>query len=235
MKSKLNSVWDYPAGSNMSTSTWKFELETEKAHLWAQIGVVFLLIELALWTVGSVQKIFSLVALVVIFGLTIANRHSPRELGIGSEGFWRATIAIPIAFLVAGGFLAVGAWAGTLRVLFGHGSVALHALGYAVWSIEQEFILNSFFYMLLERLLGNTHRTAFLAALLFSFAHIPNPILVPATLLGGWLFVEGFRRWRNIYPLGIAHAALGLSLAVTVPDPWMHHMRVGLSFFRFHI
>ena len=70
--------------------------------------------------------------------------------------------------------------------------------------------------------------------MLFSFVHIPNPVLVPATLIGGMFFVEAFRRWRNIYPLGIAHAALGLSLAIAVPDSWMHHMRVGLSFLRFH-
>jgi len=140
-----------------------------------------------------------------------------------------------IALLVAGGFLVLGAWAGTLRSLFGAGSVYLHAFGYGIWSLEQEFILNSFFYLLLEKLLGNNHRTALCAALLFSFAHIPNPILVPATLVGGMLFVEAFRKWRNIYPLGFAHAMLGLSLALTVSDSWMHHMRVGLSFLRFHM
>jgi hypothetical protein len=219
----------------MSTSTWNIEVDSQRFFLWAEIAIAFLLIESALWSTGPAQKMFSLVGMVAILGFTVANRSSLRELGLGRTGFWRAMVVVPIALLVASGFVALGAWAGTLRSLFGAGSVYLHAFGYGIWSLEQEFILNSFFYLLLEKLLGNNHRTALCAALLFSFAHIPNPILVPATLVGGLLFVEAFRRWRNIFPLGLAHAALGLSLALTTPDSWMHHMRVGLSFLRFHI
>lgn len=219
----------------MSTSTWNVEVDTQRFFLWAQIVIAFLLIESALWTVGETQKTFSFAGMVAILAFTIANRSSLRELGLGRSGFRGAMVVVPIALLAAAGFMALGAWAGTLRSLFGVGSVYLHAFGYGIWSLEQEFILNSFFYVLLEKLLGNSHRTALCAALLFSFAHIPNPILVPATLVGGMLFVEAFRRWRNIYPLGIAHALLGLSLALTVSDSWMHHMRVGLSFLRFHI
>jgi Type II CAAX prenyl endopeptidase Rce1-like len=219
----------------MSTSTWNVEVDSQRFFLWAQIVVAFLLIESALWSVGPTQKMFSLCGMVAILGFTVVNRSSLRELGLGRTGFWGSMTTVPIALLVAIGFIGLGAWAGTLRSLFGAGSVYLHAFGYGIWSLEQEFILNSFFYLLLEKLLGNNHRTALCAALLFSFAHIPNPILVPATLVGGMLFIEAFRRWRNIYPLGLAHAALGLSLALTMPDSWMHHMRVGLSFLRFHM
>jgi hypothetical protein len=31
------------------------------------------------------------------------------------------------------------------------------------------------------------------------------------------------------------HAALGLSLAATLPDSLIHHLRVGIGYFRFHI
>jgi Type II CAAX prenyl endopeptidase Rce1-like len=219
----------------MSTSTWNVEVDSQRFFLWAQIIIAFLLIESALWTVGETQKTFSFAGMIAILAFTVANRSSLRELGLGLTGFKGSMIVVPIALLVASGFLVLGAWAGTLRSLFGAGSVYLHAFGYGIWSLEQEFILNSFFYLLLEKLLGNNHRTALCAALLFSFAHIPNPILVPATLVGGMLFVEAFRKWRNIYPLGLAHAVLGLSLALTVSDSWMHHMRVGLSFLRFHM
>jgi len=219
----------------MSTSTWNIEVESQRFFLWAQVVIAFLLIEAALWTTGPTQKMFSLIGMLTIIAFTVVNRNSLKELGLGITGFWGAMTVVPIALLVAVGFMLLGLWAGTLRSLFGEGSVYLHAFGYGIWSLEQQFILNSFFYVLLERLLGNSHRAALCAAVLFSFAHIPNPILVPATLVGGMLFVEAFRRWRNIYPLGIAHAFLGLSLAITVSDSWMHHMRVGLSFLRFHI
>jgi hypothetical protein len=219
----------------MSTSTWNLQVEGQRFLLWAQVVIAFLLIEAALWTVGPTQKMFSLIGMLTIIAFTVTNRNSLKELGLGITGFRGAMTVVPIALLVAGGFIGLGLWASTLRSLFGQGSLYFHAFGYGIWSLEQQFILNSFFYVLLERLLGNNHRTALCAALLFSFAHIPNPILVPATLVGGMLFVEAFRRWRNIYPLGIAHAILGLSLAITVSDSWMHHMRVGLSFLRFHI
>jgi hypothetical protein len=219
----------------MSTSTWNVEVDSHRFFLWAQVVIAFLLIESALWSTGPTQKMFSFVGMLAILAFTVANRSSLRELGLGRTGFWSAMAVLPVAVVVAGGFIVLGAWAGTLRSLFGAGSVYLHAFGYGIWSLEQEFILNSFFYLILERLLGNSNRTALYAALLFSFAHIPNPILVPATLVGGLLFVEAFRRWRNIYPLGVAHALLGLSLALTVSDSWMHHMRVGLSFLRFHV
>jgi hypothetical protein len=219
----------------MSTSTWNLEVDSRRVFLWAEVAIAFLLIESALWSVGPTQKVFSFAGMVAILGFTVANRSSLRELGLGMTGFWRSLVVVPIAIVVASGFVTLGAWAGTLRSLFGAGSVYVHAFGYGIWSLEQEFILNSFFYLVLEKLLGNSNRTALCAALLFSFAHIPNPILVPATLAGGLLFVQAFRRWRNIYPLGLAHAALGLSLALSTPDSWMHHMRVGLSFLRFHI
>jgi hypothetical protein len=57
---------------------------------------------------------------------------------------------------------------------------------------------------------------------------------MPATFIGGLFFVELFRRFRNIYPLAVAHAMLGLTLAITIPDDWLRHMRVGLGFFHFH-
>lgn len=220
----------------MSSRTWNGSIETaNRVFLWAQVALVFILIECALWSAGAAQKTFSLIAMLAIIAFTLLDGSNLKELGLGKSGFRPALVVIPLAALMAGSFVAIGAWAGTLRILFGTGSIALHAFGYGVWSLEQEFILNSFFYLLLERLLGNSHRTAVLAAALFSFAHIPNPVLVPATLVGGMLFIEAFRRWRNIYPLGAAHAMLGLALAITAPDAWMHHMRVGLSFLRFHI
>ena len=138
----------------MSTSTWNFEIESQRFFLWLQIVIVFLLIECALWSTGPMQKRFSLIAMVAIVGFTILNRSSFRELGLGRTGFWSAMVVVPIALLVATSFVVLGVWAGTARGLFGPGSVYLHAFGYGIWSLEQEFILNSFFYLLLEKLLG---------------------------------------------------------------------------------
>jgi membrane protease YdiL (CAAX protease family) len=85
----------------------------------------------------------------------------------------------------------------------------------------------------LESLLGS-RRAVLAAAGLFAVAHIPSPLLTLLSLLGGILFCELFRRFRNLYPLGLIHGALGLTIAASLPDRWLHHMRVGLGFLRFH-
>ena len=69
-----------------------------------------------------------------------------------------------------------------------------------------------------------------MAATLFSAAHLPSPILTTFTLVGGLFFCEMFRRYRSIYPIGIVHAVLGLTIAVTMPDSLLHNMRVGIGY-----
>ena len=100
---------------------------------------------------------------------------------------------------------------------------------YAVWALLQEFILQSFFYVRLESLLGG-RRAVWAAALLFAATHVPSPLLTLLSFGGGLLFCEMFRRYRNILPLGLIHAALGLTIAACFPDSLLHHMRVGVGY-----
>jgi membrane protease YdiL (CAAX protease family) len=100
---------------------------------------------------------------------------------------------------------------------------------YAIWAMQQEFILQSYFYLRLESLLGS-RRGVLGAALLFSVAHLPSPVLTLLSFIGGLLFCEMFRRYRNIFPLGLVHAVLGLTIAASLPDSLLHHMRVGLGY-----
>ena len=107
-------------------------------------------------------------------------------------------------------------------------------LAYSVWALAQQFLLQAFFYRRVEVLAGNGLRAVAVTAILFAAAHIPNPLLVPVTLLGGLASCELFRRHRNLYPLAVAHALIGLALAVSVPDSIQRHMRVGLGYLHYH-
>jgi membrane protease YdiL (CAAX protease family) len=121
------------------------------------------------------------------------------------------------------------------------GGSAIHNLGpaqrvpweriwkYGLWALEQQFILQSFFYVRLESLLGR-RRALWAAALLFCLAHLPSPVLTLMSFIGGLLFCEMFRRYRNIFPLGLVHAALGFTIAASLPDSLLHHMRVGIGY-----
>jgi len=77
---------------------------------------------------------------------------------------------------------------------------------------------------------GRATWAATAAAGLFAFAHLPSPILMLITLvfgLGACLF---FVRYRNLSPLIVAHAVLGIAIAITVPAQIDHDMSVGLEY-----
>lgn len=224
------------AAANFGPSVSGTYTETQhmkRAWLWAQLAIAYGLLEAALWTRAGTQQIFALATAAWIVGVTIANRRSLRQLGLGTSGFGGALIAVPIAAAAAALILLIGWEAGTLRVLYGPRTPLWHAIGYLVWALEQQFILQSFFFVTLEELLNDSTKALLGATFLFCAAHIPNPVLMATTLVAALFFVSIFRRYRNIYPLGLAHAILGLSLAVTVPDNVIRHMRVGISYLHF--
>ncbi|MGB9233586.1 MAG: CPBP family glutamic-type intramembrane protease [Terriglobales bacterium] len=104
--------------------------------------------------------------------------------------------------------------------------------GYVIWALLQEFLLQSFFFARCEELFGSS-AAVWAAATLFAAAHLPSPILTTFALFGGLFFCEMFRRYRSIYPLAIIHAALGLTVAITMPDSLMHHMRAGIGYLQY--
>jgi len=199
-----------------------------------QIVVVLAMIEGALWSQGRTQVRWYVAGLVAVVLSILVSHPQIRALGIGLEGMRGAAWVIPLAAVLCSIFILISVYLGTFSLLYGRQPVYWHSIFYAIWALEQQFILNSLFYKRFEHLLGNTTQAVVVTALLFSLVHLPNPVLVPATFIGGLLFVEAFRRWRNIYPLAIAHAIFGLTLAMTFPDHWIRHMRVGISFLHFH-
>jgi len=137
----------------------------------------------------------------------------------------------------AGLILAATLW--SFAALTGADAAPTHAMPlrttwqYAVWAFLQQFMLQSFFFVRLESLLGS-QRAVLATTILFAAAHIPNPILTIGSALAGFFFCEMFRRYRNIFPLGLVHVILGLAMAASVSDALLHHMRVGIGFVQFH-
>jgi hypothetical protein len=196
-----------------------------------QVGLVFISIMIAVWTPrGLVNTSFSLLAALCVLWFSAGGRYSWRELG-----FFRPR-AGAVAMLSAGTLMALTiVVAGWLVRGFGPAQPVPweRTWKYALWALEQEFILQSFFYLRLESLL-DSRRAVWGAALLFCVAHLPSPVLTGMSLIGGLLFCEMFRRYRNIFPLGLVHGALGLTIAASLPDRWLHHMRVGLGYLTYH-
>jgi len=104
---------------------------------------------------------------------------------------------------------------------------------YALWAGVQQFLLQCFFLSRLLRLLPNATVAAAAAAAIFALAHLPSPILTSVTLIWGFAACMLFLRYRNLYSLAAAHAILGITIAITVPGPVDHNMRVGLGYLRY--
>jgi membrane protease YdiL (CAAX protease family) len=194
---------------------------------WLQVGLVFTLIVAAVWThPGRVNAGVILSAALCTLWFTARGGYSVRELGLARP------VSGAILMLVCGAALAIALLAvGSALKSLGpsHPVPWNRAWQYAIWALAQEFILQSFFYVRLDSLLGG-RRAVWAAAFLFAATHIPSPLLTLLSFGGGLLFCEMFRRYRNIFPLGLVHAALGLTIAASLPDSLLHHMRVGVGY-----
>jgi hypothetical protein len=93
-----------------------------------------------------------------------------------------------------------------------------HVAGYVLWTLYQQFLLNDLFMPRLTRLLSSENAAVDLSAVLFAAAHLPNLPLTAATLVWGAISCALFRRYRDLYALGLAQGLLGLCVAVCVSD-----------------
>ena len=192
-----------------------------------QVGLVFALIMVAVWTPpGRINTVSNLFAALCILWFTVRGRYSVRELGLAQPGSGAVVTVMCGAFLM----VAIVVIGSAIQNLGPAQRVPWERVWkYALWALEQQFILQSFFYVRMESLLGS-RRAVWGSPLLFSAAHLPSPVLSFMSFIGGLLFCEMFRRYRNIFPLGFVHAALGLTIAASLPDSLLHHMRVGIGY-----
>jgi membrane protease YdiL (CAAX protease family) len=203
------------------------------AHLrdWLEITSAYGLILSVIWTPMPIQRILFWIAFGWIVFVTVLRNESFSALGLGKTGFLQSLWIVVAALVLAGIAAWVAVQAGTLHPLFGRKvPLGLRICVYALWAFLQEFILQAYVLLRLLRSLPNRRTAIALAAVLFAAAHLPNPLLTVLTLLWGCISCTLYLRYRSLYALSIAHAILGLSIAITVPDSIHRHMRVGLGY-----
>jgi membrane protease YdiL (CAAX protease family) len=184
-----------------------------------------------IWSPEHAQAILSPIALVLTLFVVLARGKSRDELGLGTRGLVRSLWILPAAvgLTLLGVFIA--GKIGTLHPLY-HAD-ARHVAGYVLWTVYQQFLLQDYFLERLLRLVASEPAAVTLAGILFSAAHLPSPLLTAATLVWGIVSCLLFRRYRNLWMLGLAQGLLGLCFAVCVPDALHHHLRVGLGYLRY--
>jgi membrane protease YdiL (CAAX protease family) len=185
-----------------------------------------------IWSPEQVQAILSPVALVVTLFVVLVRRPSRDEIGFGTRGLVRSLWILPAAAALGLTSVFVASKFGTLHPLY-KASVG-HVGGYVLWTLYQQFLLQDYFLDRLLRLIASESAAVFLAGVLFAAAHWPNLVLVAATLVWGMVSCVLFRRYRNLWMIGLAQGLLGLCIAVCVPDALQHHLRVGLGYLTYH-
>lgn len=153
-----------------------------------------------------------------------------KAMGISVTGFRRSIWVVGVAVFMAAAATLLASDLHTLHRPHGLMQWVLAFGGYTVWALAQQFLLQGYFLLRLVRILPSATWAAVTAASVFALAHLPNPILAPVTLIWGLTACLIFLKSRNIWPLAIAHAIFGICLAITIPGPVLHNMRVGLGY-----
>lgn len=128
--------------------------------IWLQIAFAYGLLEAALWTSpGRLDLIWMILTATFILLTAFRGPYSAREMGVTLPS-GKATVWIVGAGLI----LAATLW--SFAALTGADAAPTHAMPlrttwqYAVWAFLQQFMLQSFFFVRLESLLGSPARGA---------------------------------------------------------------------------
>jgi membrane protease YdiL (CAAX protease family) len=217
---------------NVRLRALEVPLAYRRYFTWFQLIVAYVFVECALWSSRlAFRNTWAFVAAITVLVFMLVDRPSLQQMGLSLPTTFGASLVLTVSFATPVFLLFAVRWAGGQIPATTWPSLHL-TWQYLVWALIQEFMLQSFFFTRCEELFGSS-AAVWVAATLFAAAHLPSPILTTFTLIGGLFFCEMFRRYRSIYPLGIAHAVLGLTLAVTMPDSLLHHMRVGIGYLRY--
>jgi hypothetical protein len=196
-----------------------------------ELVVAYALILLVIWSPRLLQRWFYGVAIIWILVTVSGSFREWNTMGFRAAGFLRSLWVLCAALLAAGIAVAFASRLGTLRLP--SAGLLLGFAGYGIWAFVQQFLLQDFFLRRLLRLVHGKAAAVTLAVGMFALAHLPNPILTPAALLWGLISCVVFLRYRNLYTLGMAHAVLGMAIAISVPGQVDHNMRVGRGYITF--
>jgi membrane protease YdiL (CAAX protease family) len=195
-----------------------------------ELLVGYALILVVIWTPRPWQRLSYAVAAAFLAVVLWTAWPGRRAMGLQRANFVRSLWVVGVALVAAAIAILVAA---RLQTLHPVGSPLLFIqryTGYAIGACMQQFLLQDYFLPRLMRLMRGPIAAALTTAAMFSLAHLPNPILTVLTFFWGFSACLLFLRYRNLYTLCIAHAILGIAVALVVPGPAIRNMRVGLGY-----
>ena len=195
-----------------------------------ELVVGYGLIMLVIWSTRPWQRVLYYTAAVFLVAVLWMSFRSGSAMGLRRTNFWRSFWVVGVALLMAAAAVALAHHLHAMQPFEGPVPFLKRYWGYMLWAFVQQILLVDFFLRRFLRLLSRPRSAVLATAGVFAAAHLPNPVLTVVTLVFGTAACLIFLRYRNLYPLAIAHAILGITIAITVPGPIIRNMRVGLGY-----
>ncbi len=190
----------------------------------------FALIMTYIWGLRSTHHEFWMALLALMLLSHCVHRERAETLGFRRRNLrecleaYAPALALATLLLLGGGMLL-----DTTRPI-GFTDAVLAWVAYMPWGLFQQYILNGYFMNRFDAVLSR-RAAPLLSAAVFSGAHLPNSFLMVVTFVLGYCCARIYRRYKNLYFLGLAHATFGFLLFLVVPDSISHHLIVGPGWF----
>ena len=207
----------------------------QRALHWFSLADVTLLPAFIMWFIWRLQFVAPRTWMLFAVWLAVSfilHRDTPKTLGWRTDNLWDATKQALVVFSVAtAAILVAGLMFDAPRQLTSGPISARHVGAYFAFCIVQQVALNSLVHNRMLSLVSNEWAAAAATGAIFAACHWPNPVLVPLTFGGGAVMAWMFGRVRNIIPLAMGQAVMGLLMGWAFPETWHHHMRVGPGYY----
>jgi membrane protease YdiL (CAAX protease family) len=204
--------------------------------LWEIVSVVTsaLIAEWAIQTLAGGARLIGAIPIFLAIGLMLFShrvRHeSLREIGFRFDNFAAAIRLLILPTAVAVVVILVLNW----QLSSGNFSlrpIRPRLLLAPFWALFQQYGLQGFLNRRAQLVLGVGWKSALLVGIIFSVLHMPSPLLVGLSLVGGFVWAWIYQRQPNLFALGLSHSIISLTLSLTIPLHLTDLLRVGFRYF----
>jgi membrane protease YdiL (CAAX protease family) len=177
---------------------------------------------------------FSVLILCVLASGILTHRNfkeKPRDLGLRMDNFARALLLLSVPLLLSIFVLAaLGYKWGSLRM-----PTSLYHIrnyGWLIWwALLQQYALQAIINRQAQIIWGQGFRSIMVVGLIFSMLHLPNAVLMVATLVGGIIWAYAYQRAPNLLALALSHSIMTVALLWALPAHLLHSLRVGAGYY----
>ncbi len=207
--------------------------------IWEILSVITscLIAEWVITAVVGASSVLIIVPIIFAFGFMFWSHRlrgeSLREIGFRFDNFGKAAqlLALPMVFATAI-LIGIGYYNRSMdffRWRGGGAILGMPLLGIA-WGLLQQYALQGFINRRAQIVWGPSIVSILVVAVLFASFHLPNPVLMAATFVGGLVWATIYQRAPNLFALAISHGLMTWILISTIPSSLLHGLRVGYKF-----